>query len=248
MSFAASWVVSLSGPRWPPPSVVGPTSERYTGALDFAVIRVAPHRGRYPALRLARDDRELEPRDRGGLKIEDFLGFAIPTDSMYFSLIDRITHLEPGSSIRTLKALSLAEEYLQDHFPRFPVMPGVLMLEAMYQTSAWLIRASEDFAHSTIVLKEARNVRYGGFVQPGQTLAISAEIIKHDDATTSLKAQGELEGQVAVSARLVLERYNLSQRSAEPPELDEHLRCRFREIFRLLYPRPNQVAEPSTAK
>ena len=170
---------------------------------------------------------------------------------MYFSLIDRITHLEPGSSIRALKALSLAEEYLQDHFPRFPVMPGVLMLESMYQTGAWLIRASEDFAHSMVVLKEARNVRYGGFVQPGQTLTISAEIVKQDETTTSLKAQGELEGQVAVSARLVLERYNLSVRSSEPPELDEHIRRRLRENFRLLYTRQapgSQVADGSPAK
>jgi 3-hydroxyacyl-[acyl-carrier-protein] dehydratase len=170
---------------------------------------------------------------------------------MYFSLIDRITHLEPGSSIRALKALSLAEEYLQDHFPRFPVMPGVLMLESMYQTGAWLTRASEDFAHSMVVLKEARNVRYGGFVQPGQTLTISAEIVKQDETTTSLKAQGELEGQVAVSARLVLERYNLSVRSSEPPELDEHIRRRLRENFRLLYTRQapgSQVADGSPAK
>ncbi|MFM2093316.1 MAG: 3-hydroxyacyl-[acyl-carrier-protein] dehydratase FabZ [Planctomycetota bacterium] len=170
---------------------------------------------------------------------------------MYFSLIDRITHLEPGSSIRALKALSLAEEYLQDHFPRFPVMPGVLMLESMYQTGAWLVRASEDFAHSMVVLKEARNVRYGGFVQPGQTLTISAEIVKQDETTTSLKAQGELDGQVAVSARLVLERYNLSGRSSEPPELDEHIRRRLRENFRLLYTRQapgSQVADGSPAK
>ena len=50
---------------------------------------------------------------------------------MRFCLVDRIEHLEVGARISAIKALSLAEEYLGDHFPGFPVMPGVLMLEAI---------------------------------------------------------------------------------------------------------------------
>ncbi|MBQ6157806.1 MAG: hypothetical protein IJJ20_02205 [Thermoguttaceae bacterium] len=50
---------------------------------------------------------------------------------MHFSLIDKIDVLEPHKRIVATKSLSLAEEYLQDHFPKFPVMPGVLMIEAM---------------------------------------------------------------------------------------------------------------------
>src|ERR1700690_1214456 len=109
---------------------------------------------------------------------------------MRFTLIDRIDQLDPGSSIRAVKSLSLAEEYLGDHFPLFPVMPGVLMLEAMTQAGAWLIRAGEDFAHSIVVLKEARNVKFSNFVAPGQTLTVTAEIISQDERQTKLKAQG----------------------------------------------------------
>src|SRR5438045_4046552 len=76
---------------------------------------------------------------------------------MRFVLVDRITELHPGQSLVAVKNLSLAEEYLADHFPGFPVMPGVLMLEAMTQAGAWLIGAREDFAHSAVLLKEARN-------------------------------------------------------------------------------------------
>ena len=53
---------------------------------------------------------------------------------MRFALVDRIVSLERGESISTVKNLSLAEEYLADHFPGFPVLPGVLMLEALVQT------------------------------------------------------------------------------------------------------------------
>ena len=50
---------------------------------------------------------------------------------MQFTLIDRITDVQPGASITAVRALSLAGEYLQDHFPRFPVMSGVLMIMAV---------------------------------------------------------------------------------------------------------------------
>ena len=84
--------------------------------------------------------------------------------------------------ITTLKCLSLGEEYLADHFPRFPVMPGVLMLQAMTEAGAWLVRATEDFAHSIVTLKEARNIRFADFVQPGSVLTVTAEIMKIDAA------------------------------------------------------------------
>ena len=80
---------------------------------------------------------------------------------MRFLLIDRIVDFQPGARITAVKSLTMAEEYLADHFPNFPVMPGVLMLEAMTQAAAWLIRLSEDFAHSVILLKQAGNVKYG---------------------------------------------------------------------------------------
>jgi 3-hydroxyacyl-[acyl-carrier-protein] dehydratase len=154
---------------------------------------------------------------------------------MRFTLVDRIVELSPGERITALKNLSMAEEYLADHFPGFPVMPGVLMLEAMTQASAWLIRASEDFAHSTVVLKEARNVKYANFVQPGQTLTITAEIIDQNERQTRLKASGTVEGNATVSARLVLERYNLADERPDRQIADDVVKVKMRELFSLLY-------------
>ena len=79
---------------------------------------------------------------------------------MRFRFIDRITQLEPGKHIEAVKHLSGDERYLDDHFPRFPVMPGVLMLETMYQAGLWLVRRTENFAHSVVLLNEARNVKF----------------------------------------------------------------------------------------
>lgn len=155
---------------------------------------------------------------------------------MQFILIDRITDLQPGKSVTAVKALTLAEEYLKDHFPRFPVMPGVLMLEAMFQASAWLVYYSEDFAKPYLTLKEARNIKYNDFVKPGELLTLQAEIVKHDDQTTSLKAQGFLGESLAVSGRLVLQRSLLVERFPDRPTTDGYMRQRLRQIFRLLYP------------
>ena len=134
---------------------------------------------------------------------------------MRFTLVDRIVDVVPGESITATKSLTLNEDYLKDHFPRFAVMPGVLMLEAMNQTAAWLIRISEDFAHSMVLMTEARNVKFTDFVTPGQTLDLTAEIRKQDDRSTWLNCEGKLEGNSAVKARLVMERFNLAQEHDE---------------------------------
>ncbi|MEW4455340.1 3-hydroxyacyl-ACP dehydratase FabZ family protein [Bremerella sp. JC817] len=138
---------------------------------------------------------------------------------MKFCLIDQISEIHPGERVSAIKCLTLAEEYLQDHFPRFPVMPGVLMLEAMTQTGAWLVRVTNNFSHSTTVLKEARNVKYGNFVEPGEMLVVKAELIKMDGNLASLKVSGEVAGNVAVSSRIVLESSN-SSGTDEPNETD----------------------------
>jgi len=161
---------------------------------------------------------------------------------MRFTLIDKVVELEAGRKIVAIKNLSLAEEYLADHFPGFPVMPGVFMLEAMTQAGAWLVRHSEDFAHSMVTLKEARNVKYANFVEPGQTLRVTAEVVSQDERETKLKAQGTVGDLQVVSARLVLERYNMADQDATQAVTDRVLQYKLRELFALLYRPPVAAA------
>ena len=161
---------------------------------------------------------------------------------MRFTLIDRIVELEPGRRITAVKALSLAEEYLVDHFPKFPVLPGVLMLEAMTQAAAWLVRSGEDFAHSMVVLKQASNLRYGHFVKPGQLLTVTAEIISETENETKLKTQGKIEDRITVGARLVLERYNLADSQPGRGFVDEIVKREMRDLFDLLWRPPSAAA------
>ena len=154
---------------------------------------------------------------------------------MRFNLLDRIVALESGETLRAIKCLTMAEEYLADHFPGFPVIPGVLMLEAMVEAGAWLIREEEDFAHSLVVLREARNIKYASFLEPGQTLTVSVEKLGETESETKLKATGTVDGQVTVTGRLVLKRYNLADENPKKASIDKDLIAESRSQFGLIY-------------
>jgi 3-hydroxyacyl-[acyl-carrier-protein] dehydratase len=164
---------------------------------------------------------------------------------MRFVLIDRILEVEtqrcrlsgtqslkgPCPRLTAVKNLSLAEEYLSDHFPGFPVMPGVLMLEALTQAGAWLIRELEDFASSIIVLKQARTIKYGSFVEPGRQLELKVELAGFDPRDCVFKGVGMIDGQEMVKGRFTLTRYNLRDRSPELHATDASIVEGLRDLY-----------------
>jgi 3-hydroxyacyl-[acyl-carrier-protein] dehydratase len=137
-----------------------------------------------------------------------------------FILIDQLISLEPGKRIVMAKNVSMAEEYLADHFPGFPVLPGVMMLEAAVQTAAWLVRTGSAFAHSLVVLKEARGVRYGSFVSPGQTLTMTADAVEISSAKSDFKIRGSVGDTTAIQARISLAHLNLADSDAALGSID----------------------------
>ncbi len=153
---------------------------------------------------------------------------------MRFVLIDRILEVQPGKRLVAIKNLSLGEEYLADHFPGFPVMPGVLMLEALTQAGAWLLRDMEDFAHSVIVLKTAKTIKYGSFVEPGKRLELHVELTDHNDHEAHFKGKGVVDGQMVVNGRLTLTRYNLRDRSPELHATDASIVAHLRDLYQTL--------------
>lgn len=97
---------------------------------------------------------------------------------MHFDLVDRVVEQTP-TRIVTLKLVSAAEEYLQDHFPTFPVLPGVMMLEAMTQAARRLLATHPAaMTDRPLVLGRVRALKYGRFVKPGATLRVEVELSK----------------------------------------------------------------------
>jgi 3-hydroxyacyl-[acyl-carrier-protein] dehydratase len=154
-----------------------------------------------------------------------------------FILIDRIVSLEEGRKVTALKGVSLAEEYLGDHFPTFPVLPGVLLLEGLVESAAWLVRKTEDFAHSMILLAEARNVKYRSFLPPGAQIQYTVEAKVIEESVSSFAGCGVADGEKIVEARFGLRHFNLAERNPAMTAVDAHIVEQMKNRYNLLAPR-----------
>lgn len=94
---------------------------------------------------------------------------------MRFILVDEILELEPGRRIRGIKRVAVDEDYFRDHFPGFPVVPGVLLTEMMAQLAGKCLDA-EDPARGKSMLAAIESAKFRKWVNPGETVEISAEV------------------------------------------------------------------------
>ena len=95
-----------------------------------------------------------------------------------FLLIDRITECVPGQYAKGYKNLTFNEPFFQGHFPKKPVMPGVLQLEAMAQMGAGIIMTKPEYKNKFIVYAGIDGARFKAMVKPGDRLDINVELIK----------------------------------------------------------------------
>jgi 3-hydroxyacyl-[acyl-carrier-protein] dehydratase len=153
---------------------------------------------------------------------------------MRFNLVERILEVEPRKFLRAYKNLTLGEEYLADHFPTFPVMPGVLMLQTLVEAGAWLLRISDNFRYSVVVLREAKNVKYGTFMEPGRRMLVTVDLLEENGSLASFRGKGEADGATTVAARFTLARYNLSDHNPALAEEDVRLIAHLQNQHRLL--------------
>jgi 3-hydroxyacyl-[acyl-carrier-protein] dehydratase len=155
---------------------------------------------------------------------------------MRFILIDKILSLEEGKKLTAVKSVSLAEEYLGDHFPTFPVLPGVLLLEGLIESASWLVRKTEDFAHSMVLLEQARNVKYKSFLPPGSQIEYTVEARAIEENVSSFLGRGVAEGQTIVEGRLGLRHFNLAERHAAWAAVDAQVIESMKNRYKLLAP------------
>jgi 3-hydroxyacyl-[acyl-carrier-protein] dehydratase len=157
------------------------------------------------------------------------------TTTMRFILIDKVVSLEEGRKIKTVKNVSLAEEYLADHFPTFPVLPGVLLLEGLIESASWLVRQSENFAHSMILLEEARNVKYKSFLAPGGRIEYTVEAKTIEENVSSFTGFGLLGEERIVESRFGLRHFNLADEDSTMAVVDGQVIENMRQRWKLLW-------------
>jgi 3-hydroxyacyl-[acyl-carrier-protein] dehydratase len=154
---------------------------------------------------------------------------------MKFILIDRVTELEPGKRLAAVKSVSLAEEYLGDHFPAFPVLPGVLLLEGLIESASWLVRQKQDFANSMVLLETAKNVKYKSFAAPGMQIQYTVTATAIEDNTSSFKGIGSCGDEPIVEAKLVLRHFNLADDNPKLAHVDGTIVENLKQRWKLLY-------------
>ncbi len=122
----------------------------------------------------------------------------------YFQLIDRIVDLNLADrSISSDATIPTENTIFEGHFPGFPLMPGVLLIEAMAQTSGWLIVAANHFKRMPF-LAQVKDAKFRTFVMPGQCLRVSAKLIHEGSGYAITAAKITMAGKPVCDATLTL--------------------------------------------
>jgi len=161
---------------------------------------------------------------------------------MRFVLLDKIVSLEPGQQARGFRTIPADDDYFRDHFPGYPVVPGVLILESMAQLGGRLIQVSVREASKRDVLPMLAMVERAEFrrpVRPGDRLDLTAELTSLGTARARVTASAEVGGQRTASAVITYVLAGLDTSAiAIPPDVVDTIRAWDDSVWRELTGEP----------
>lgn len=121
---------------------------------------------------------------------------------MRFLLVDEIINMEPGKSIEARMSLPAGEELFLDHFPGFPVVPGVLLTEMMAQAAGKCLNA-QRLPRGNAMLVEIKQARFRNWVKPGEVISLFASIESNQDQFATARCHAAVGTRRACSAELL---------------------------------------------
>jgi 3-hydroxyacyl-[acyl-carrier-protein] dehydratase len=123
-----------------------------------------------------------------------------------FLMVDRVLECEPGKRLRAIKNVSINEPYFTGHFPQRPVMPGVLILEALAQATGILAMISSQHqpdSKSLYFLVGVDNARFKQVVEPGDQLLLEVSVTREKRGIWVFAGEARVDGKIAASAELM---------------------------------------------
>lgn len=134
-----------------------------------------------------------------------------------FLLVDKVLEVNPGKSIKALKNVTINEPFFEGHFPEMPVMPGVLMLEALAQTAGILASTTSekvDKSRSVIYFAGVDDARFKRIVYPGDQLIMTVELLQVKRDIWKFNSRATVAGELACSAQLLVARRDIKVEEA----------------------------------
>ncbi len=120
-----------------------------------------------------------------------------------FLLIDKVVEIEEGKRAVAIKNVTANEEFFNGHFPDYPVMPGVLIVEALAQTGAVAMLKQEDYKGKLAFFTGIDNCRFKRQVKPGDQLRLEVEIVRIKGPIGKGKATATVDGEVACETEIM---------------------------------------------
>lgn len=148
-------------------------------------------------------------------QIKEYLPHRYP-----FLLVDRVLNWESGKNIVAIKNVTANEEFFNGHFPNKPVMPGVMMIEALAQTAAllsFLTMGKKPGENEVVYFAGIDGARFKRPVGPGDQLRMEVEIIRAARGIWKYKAKASVDGQLVVEAELMCTMRSIAE-TAQPVE------------------------------
>jgi len=147
---------------------------------------------------------ELGDKSIGGMKMLDIQQIQEVIRHRYpFLLVDRVLELEEGKRAVAIKNVTINEEFFNGHFPNYPVMPGVLIVEALAQVSAIIMLTKEGNQGRLGLLAGIDNCRFKKQVKPGDQLRLEVEITRLKGAIGKGRGIATVDGEIACETELI---------------------------------------------
>lgn len=185
--------------------------------LNRALVQaIEAQRQKYsPANEMRPPDREKEvsmvKKDQGRVfNIDDIM--KILPHRYPFLFVDKVIEIEPGKKGLGIKNVTINDSFFQGHFPQKPVMPGVIMIEAMAQTAGVVVLTGGAHHGKVALFMSVNDVKFRKVVQPGDQLLMEVDVIRDRDRTANIKGIGRVNAEVVIEADMMfsyLERHYL---------------------------------------